>query len=238
MDELAEKLRQDLLRLEKNAEEWVEVTLLLCQHLAEARANFDNPRRDREFHEWLGANKIHLNHNDRAAILKIAGLLVSQPQLTRDILVKTKRRSYQLIWRHDFKLGKGFTTASKPPGSEPDKTEPKETDYKPSNGPETLDAAQLVFDAVKMKPEQFSEYIFDTGASIENRLAPKKAYKDEYARKVFKQCVGMGLVVTGPLEAENIQVLNGILQKHGFTMVPYRPDDFEATEQKEAELVD
>jgi hypothetical protein len=231
MEELAEAIRRDLSQLEANASQWVDVTLTLAQHLAEARGKL---KQDKDFHEWLGVHKLYLNAKDREALLHMA----KEPELARKILQQTKRRSYQLIWRREMMPNSRLVRANQPDGSKTNKTEQKEPNYKPSSGPETLDAEPLVFDLVRMKPEEYTEHIYATTDNIRKQLDDKKYRGDTTARQYFKLGIGIGIVATSELNEAEIDFANAILKKRGFMLVPCRADDFEDAEQKQAESVD
>src|SRR5262245_56619366 len=103
---LADKIRGDLSRRTESREQWIEATLDLCIHLAEARAQF---KADIEFGQWCGENGFGdnvLNKDDRAAAIAMGGHLDETP----DVLQLTDRRSLQHIYRHECR----FRHATKP----------------------------------------------------------------------------------------------------------------------------
>ena len=75
--------------------EWIEATLELAQALAEARKG----KSDQDFSRWLERNGFaEISKDDRAALLGMAKDLV----VTRKVLEKTDRTSWQHIWKNDL----------------------------------------------------------------------------------------------------------------------------------------
>ena len=105
---LAEQIKNDIDRRGKNHAEWIDATLDLCVHLAEARAAF--PAND-EFGRWCDAGGFKLSHQDRAAAVAMG----KEADRARQVLEATERRSLQLIHAHEFRL----TSASKTPRPKP-----------------------------------------------------------------------------------------------------------------------
>ena len=103
---LAQRIRAAYERTERGRHEWIEGTLDLAAALAEARERYTS---DREFSHWIvDAGLEDINHQDRAALINMAGDLAS----ARRVLEETKSISWQLIWEHEMK---GWvTSASKP----------------------------------------------------------------------------------------------------------------------------
>jgi len=106
MDKLAEQIRNDLVRIEKADNEWVEGTLSLCQHLLEARNKHPN---NNKFGDWLKSNKLAINEHDREALLHMAHELT----LTKIVLQETKRKSYQYIWREEIKPRSAYVSGTR-----------------------------------------------------------------------------------------------------------------------------
>jgi hypothetical protein len=94
---LAEKIKSDIDRRSKGHAEWIDATLDLCVHLAEARAAFTD---NISFGKWFNAQGIKLNEHDRAAAI----VMGQDPIRARDVLTATDSRSLQRICRHEFRL--------------------------------------------------------------------------------------------------------------------------------------
>jgi hypothetical protein len=122
LDQLADTIKKCVVNRNKAQDDWVTATLELCIAFAEARLEFTS---DQQFGMWVMAHdEFKLNHQDRAAAIQMG----MDPELTKAVLVKTERRSLQLIHKYEFKPeatvrnmiaersgDKRFTSASKPP---------------------------------------------------------------------------------------------------------------------------
>ena len=105
---LAEQIKNDIDRRGKSHAEWIDATLDLCVHLAEARAAFaDNI----SFGDGSMPSAFKLSHQDRAAAIAMG----QDTDRARQVLAATERRSLQLIHAHEFRL----TSASKTPRPKP-----------------------------------------------------------------------------------------------------------------------
>jgi hypothetical protein len=79
---------------------WMEGTLELINILDDARKHLDS---DQEFGKWLtdnGYGEIRITRHDRSALLNMA----LDPNVTREVLAQTHRRSWRLIWEEEVKL--------------------------------------------------------------------------------------------------------------------------------------
>jgi hypothetical protein len=87
-------------------EQWIQGTLSMCEALYRARQRRPS---NKEFNEWLEMNKLTSfhNHQDRAALIQMG----EHYALTLQVLDKTERWSYQLIWEEEVKPR--LTNASK-----------------------------------------------------------------------------------------------------------------------------
>jgi hypothetical protein len=91
-DDLADRLREDLDRLDNNDAEWREITLNLCLLFAEGRRRCDS---NQAFRLWLFERDLieRVSHQDRAAYIK-AG---EDMEKTRILITETKNRSIRTI---------------------------------------------------------------------------------------------------------------------------------------------
>jgi hypothetical protein len=116
LDRLAGLIRHDLERQHASREEWVAATLDLCQHLAEARAQFSA---NQVFGHWLDENHIEMSHQDRAAAIEMGQHL----EEARKVLEVTERKSLRHIHDEEFR----FTHVGKTETTIPDSTpQPKQ----------------------------------------------------------------------------------------------------------------
>jgi hypothetical protein len=98
LDRLADQIRADLGRQDHGREEWIEATLDLCHHLAEARAEI---RTDVDFGRWCETQGFDLNPHDRAAAIEMGRHL----EQARQVLQVTERRSIRYIYDREFRIG-------------------------------------------------------------------------------------------------------------------------------------
>lgn len=95
LERLGRRIDQAWQRIQKGEGEWVEGSLELAQALAEGRGRFSA---NKAFGDWLVVERHdHVNKDDRAALINLAADLT----VARDVLNKTKRRSYKLIWTEE-----------------------------------------------------------------------------------------------------------------------------------------
>ena len=113
---LTDQIRNDIERRERGKDEWVEATIDLCQHLAEARAKFKD---DKSFGAWFDASGVNLNKDERAAAISMG----KEINLAREVLEATDRRSLRMIHSKEFR----FRSAAKPKKKIPQKKVKKET---------------------------------------------------------------------------------------------------------------
>jgi hypothetical protein len=105
LERVGRRIDQAWQRISGSEQERIEGSLELAQALADGRKQF---RADNKFSEWLKKNRHdHVNHQDRAALINLASDLT----LAREVLTKTERRSYRLIWEE---AKDRFTSAGKP----------------------------------------------------------------------------------------------------------------------------
>jgi hypothetical protein len=95
LDALADQIKDDLERREQGKDQWVEATISLCQHLAEARGKF---RDNISFGQWFDDSGIQINEHDRAAAIAMG----KQIEIARQVLEKTERRSLKHIHGKEF----------------------------------------------------------------------------------------------------------------------------------------
>ena len=95
--DLAVLIRLDISRREESKEHWVEATLDLCRHLADARAEFKG---DAEFGRWFEESRIKLNKDERAAAIHMG----EDIDRAREILLATDRRSLKQIHDKEFRI--------------------------------------------------------------------------------------------------------------------------------------
>jgi hypothetical protein len=97
--DLALEEAQDALHQEADGiNRWIDATLKLITNLDAARKCFAS---DQAFGKWLtdsDYSEERLSRHDRAALLNMA----LYPDITREVLGQTHRRSYQLIWRDEI----------------------------------------------------------------------------------------------------------------------------------------
>ena len=99
LDELASDIRSAYLTCVKAREEWTKATLTLAERLYEARNRFGD---NQGFSDWLAANSLGketLSHQDRAALINIGEHI----DVARDIIEKSDRRSWRLVWDKEIK---------------------------------------------------------------------------------------------------------------------------------------
>jgi hypothetical protein len=99
LDELASDIRDAFLTCVRAREDWTKATLKLAERLYEARSHFPS---NQDFSDWLareGFGKDVLNHQDRAALINIGEHI----DVARDIIEKTDRRSWRLVWDREIK---------------------------------------------------------------------------------------------------------------------------------------
>jgi hypothetical protein len=113
LDTLTDQIKADIERREQGKGQWVEATISLCQHLAEARGKFKD---DQSFGKWFDDSGVQLNEHDRAAAIAMG----KQIEIARQVLETTERRSLQYIRKNEFNR---FAHVSKPP--KPKKTNEK-----------------------------------------------------------------------------------------------------------------
>jgi hypothetical protein len=103
---LADRIRSAHGRTERGRQEWIEGTLELAAALAEARARFTS---DQKFSHWIvDATLEDISHQDRAALIRMAGDLAA----TRQVLEETQRNSWRLVWEKEIEPR--FTNAGNP----------------------------------------------------------------------------------------------------------------------------
>jgi hypothetical protein len=133
LDRIGRRIDQAWQRICKGEAEWVEGSLELAQALAEGRKGFPA---DKAFGQWLKKNgHDHVGHQDRAALLGLA----SDLNLARNVLTKTTRRSYQLIWVEEKNR---FTSVSKP--DKPKRGRPEGNKKKRGTAPKFVEAREAV----------------------------------------------------------------------------------------------
>jgi hypothetical protein len=97
------QLRMNLNGAEQSERDWQDQIHAAGLVMLEIRNQFPN---DIEFGKQYKENNIKLNHQDRAALIKMA----REPDRFRRVLTNTKSRSIQLIYKNEWR----FTSASKP----------------------------------------------------------------------------------------------------------------------------
>lgn len=100
LERLAKSINADLLRRDYGHAEWVDATLNLCKHLAEARVQFSDNIGFGHWCEDNGFGKNVLSHQDRAAAIQMG----RNPETAALVLEATERSSLQHIHREEFKL--------------------------------------------------------------------------------------------------------------------------------------
>jgi flagellar biosynthesis GTPase FlhF len=89
--ELARSIKAAIRRRDEGRSEWIEGSIELAGFLIQARESY---RSDNQFGEWLRENDININSHDRAALVNLGSNL----QAMRQVLERSVRSSYQLIW--------------------------------------------------------------------------------------------------------------------------------------------
>jgi hypothetical protein len=115
LDRLADQIRADLERRDQSWEGWIETTLDLCQHLAEARAAI---RDNITFNQWCNRQGFRLNDDDRAAAVAIGKDIAK----ARAVLERTERRSLRYI--HKLEYGPRYVAKNKAKLTRPDPPAP------------------------------------------------------------------------------------------------------------------
>ena len=95
LDALTDQIKDDIDRREQGKDQWVEATISLCQHLAEARGKFKD---NISFGQWFDDSSIQLNEHDRAAAIAMG----KQIEIARQVLETTERRSLKQIHGKEF----------------------------------------------------------------------------------------------------------------------------------------
>jgi len=106
LDRLALRIKDDIAKIDRTREDWVNTTLDLAAALAEAREHFKS---NQAFGLWLEENQFLLSENDRAALIAFG----QDVERARIILGQTESRSVQVIYRREFRLG-NVTKTQKP----------------------------------------------------------------------------------------------------------------------------
>jgi hypothetical protein len=70
--------------------------LRMARALAEAREQFSD---NRAFSKWVKVSDLPLSKESRQALVQMG----RHPEVTRSILMISKRRSYETIWRRELK---------------------------------------------------------------------------------------------------------------------------------------
>jgi hypothetical protein len=110
LDRIGRRIDAAFKRTREGESEWTEGSIELMQALREGRERFPG---DRAFGKWLkSGGHDHVNKDDRAALLNMASDLT----IARDVLTKTDRRSYRLIWDETQSR---FRSAAKPRRTKP-----------------------------------------------------------------------------------------------------------------------
>jgi hypothetical protein len=217
MEELAEAIRHDLEQLQVNDSKWVENTLSLARHLLEAR---NSHKADREFHEWLGVHKLYVNEHDRAALIHFGKDL----ELARKILEQTKRKSYKNIWRFEMMPNSRSVQVDKPEPTSSSKQAENSAEPRDSERIETIAAEPWVFETVKMIPEKFTENVYETAASIDAKQTNKR---DDKTKEYYKLAISASIIATSKPEEQELKLINGILEQHGYRLIKYRAEQDE-----------
>lgn len=155
---LAEEIRADLIRREQSREAWAAATLDLCQHLAEARAEFPA---NVPFGRWCRDQGFGLDPNDRAGAIQMGQDTCG----ARKVLEHTELRSLRLIYEREFRPSVDPIT---PPPAPPPKTHvapPKATGPAPRRSPVLTDAIREIAAARIMAGEPRSSIRQDLGVS-------------------------------------------------------------------------
>ena len=103
------KIQRGLAMEDEGRKLWINGTMELALVLAEARRDYPS---NIEFGVWLtgkGFGKDIINEHDRTALVEMG----KHPHTTQDVLNKTQRRSWQLIWREEIEPR--FASVSKTP---------------------------------------------------------------------------------------------------------------------------
>jgi hypothetical protein len=89
---LITEIKKAMSNLGKSRQEWIEASIELASRLCQAKNKYPGKN---EFGDWLRHHEIGLDEHDRIALLNLGKNLAAM----RLALSKTKRNSYQLIWR-------------------------------------------------------------------------------------------------------------------------------------------
>jgi hypothetical protein len=210
---LADLIRADLAKCAGARQDWIDGTLALCEHLAEARMQFPS---NQAFAVWLVENKLDtLNKDDRAAVLNMASDLT----LARSILAETSRSSLQHIWTQEMQprllhLKKTDGSETTSGATKQDKAPPPQPTGKPSSGktdkphrPKQAEADRKFADAVEIiRP------LVDKGAALNTRELQKKHNISHVVFEHAAQAVRVG--IEGHKQAAiDVSILNGSMQK-------------------------
>jgi hypothetical protein len=98
LDRAWEKIQNGLQQEAQGSDRWIEGTLELINILHDARERLAS---DQAFGSWLtknGYGEDRLKRNDRQALQNMA----QHPDLTREVLEQTHRRSWRLIWEEEI----------------------------------------------------------------------------------------------------------------------------------------
>jgi hypothetical protein len=157
--ELAQQIHHGLSRREQSRAAWIEASLELAAAVYTAREIFIG--RNIEFGQWWNAQGFKLNHNDRAALVKLG----ADPGISRTMLEQTNLTSYQKIMRG------GFTTHSKtlPPELPPAPTVARDDAPPDPEPPIQQAAAEDALVKHSHREAEISDQVFDYIMAMDKR---------------------------------------------------------------------
>ena len=102
--------------------QWVENAIRLCEEVAAAKAVYPNTK---AFGRWWDGQNFDMNENTRAALVAMG----QDMDRAREILAVTERRSLELVYRKEFRLG-NVPKSQKPAKQKSEKQKPEKRDTK------------------------------------------------------------------------------------------------------------